>query len=109
MNRTGGSDFKTNWVPWLNSSGGSRNLSRLAGGLERTINSLHIGPEDIIKTLNSLPATRHEVGGSPEKFCIDAWPIQQGDRMLLFVTVHGEFVEGDHHENLYLRHLFLTQ
>lgn len=90
---------KLEWGPWLhNPSGGSRNLKFLSGatsgGLERELQSLHTGPDDIIKTLTLLPITRHEVSGAAEKFCIDAWPVGQGAATMLFLCVHGEFVEG---------------
>ncbi|OBZ72182.1 mRNA export factor mex67 [Grifola frondosa] len=29
----------------------------------------------------------------PEKFCVDAFPVAQGDRTTLLVTVHGQFAE----------------
>ncbi len=38
--------------------------------------------------------TIHDVSGSAEKFCIDAWPIGQDNSMQLFLCVHGEFAEG---------------
>ena len=75
--------------------GGSRNLSRLAGGsVDKLVKSLHVGTEEIVKAMAELPSTKHDVAGSPEKFCIDAWPVQQGDAPQLFVTIHGQFEES---------------
>ena len=87
---------KLEWSPWLsNASGGSRNLSRMGGGLDSRVRSLHHGPEEIVKAMTALPATTHEVTGAADKFCIDAWPVGQGDSMLLFICLHGEFAEGE--------------
>ena len=87
---------KQDWTRWGTSkSGGSRNLNRLAGGsVEKLVKSLHVGNEEIVKAMAELPSTKHDVAGSPEKFCIDAWPVQQGDSPQLFVTIHGQFEEG---------------
>lgn len=83
------------WTNWLsNEAGCSRNLSRMGAGLERVINSLHIGSTDIIKAMNALPKTTHNVASDEQRFCVDAWPVTQGDMMTLFVTVHGDFAEG---------------
>ncbi|EPT05658.1 hypothetical protein FOMPIDRAFT_1034303 [Fomitopsis schrenkii] len=86
---------KQDWARWgAGKPGGSRNLNRLAGGnVDRLVKSLHVGNEDIIKAMAELPTTKHDVAGSPEKFCIDAWPVQQGDSPQLFVTIHGQFEE----------------
>ena len=43
-------------------------------GVDREIRTLHKGPDEIIKTLNSLPGTMHEMAGAADKYCIDAWP-----------------------------------
>ena len=87
---------KLEWGPWLkNSAGGSRNLSRMGGGLDRVVRSLHTGPDDTIKAMLALPQTFHNVSGAAEKFCVDAWPIGQDAAMQLFLCVHGEFAEGE--------------
>lgn len=92
---------KLEWPPWLfprgKDGGGSRNLTRLGGGqaLERVVRSLHIGPEEIVKAMLDLPVTSHRIaGGEAERFVVDAWPVGQGEEMLLFVSIHGEFAEG---------------
>jgi nuclear RNA export factor len=83
---------KLEWTPWLNvDSGGSRNLSRL-GGLGRLVKTLHIGAEDTVKAILNLPATKHDIAGPPEKFCVDSFPVD--GRLLLMI--HGEFTEGEH-------------
>ncbi|KAH9928646.1 uncharacterized protein B0H18DRAFT_999876 [Fomitopsis serialis] len=85
---------KQEWGPWGIGKGASRNLNRLAGGsADRLVKSLHVGNEEIVKAMAQLPTTKHDVAGSPEKFCIDAWPVQQGDSPQLFVTIHGQFEE----------------
>jgi len=85
---------KLDWTVWL--EGGSRNLTRLGGseGVEKVVSSLHVGGEAIIRAMTSLPKTRHEISNSPEKFCIDAWPVGQGESMKLFISLHGQFNEG---------------
>jgi nuclear RNA export factor len=80
---------KLTWGPWLEN--GSRNLTRVGGGIDRTVKSLHIGSEDIVKTQSLLPGTKHDVSGPPEIFCVDAFPVMNGESLLL--TVHGQFSE----------------
>ncbi|KAJ8589738.1 NTF2-like protein [Rhizopogon salebrosus TDB-379] len=82
---------KLDWAVWLNS--GSRNLNRMGGGVDKVVNSLHLGSEAAIRAMSTLPKTKHDVCGSPEKFCIDAWPVGQGENLKLFITLHGQFVE----------------
>jgi nuclear RNA export factor len=83
---------KLEWSPWLaGGEGGSRNLTRIAGGLEKTVESLHIGAEDVVKAIVNLPITKHDLNGPPENFCVDAFPVLEGQRLLL--NVHGQFTE----------------
>ncbi|OCH95422.1 NTF2-like protein [Obba rivulosa] len=85
---------KLEWSPWLlGGHGGSRNLNRMGGGVEKMAKTLHIGNQEVVKAMSDLPKTRHDVAGAPEKFCVDAFPVTHGDSMHLFVTVHGQFVE----------------
>ncbi|EIN04027.1 NTF2-like protein [Punctularia strigosozonata HHB-11173 SS5] len=85
---------KLEWSPWLNGgNGGSRNLSRMGGAVAKTLKSLHVGAEDAVKALIDLPQTVHDVTGAPEKFCVDAWPVGQGESTTLFVNVHGQLTE----------------
>ena len=58
------------------------------------VKSLHFGPEEIVRAMEDLPVTKHDVAGAAEKFCIDAWPVGAGEQMMLFLCVHGEFAEG---------------
>ncbi|TFY59090.1 hypothetical protein EVJ58_g6007 [Rhodofomes roseus] len=90
---------KQEWTRWgIGRGQGSRNLNRLAGGsVDKIVNSLHVGNEEIVKAMAELPTTKHDVAGSPQKFCIDAWPVQQGDSPQLFVTIHGQFEEEPTH------------
>lgn len=85
---------KLDWSVWLN--GGSRNLNRLGGGggSDKAFHSLHLGSEAAIRAMSALPKTKHEIAGSPEKFCIDAWPVGQGEDLKLFISLHGQFIEG---------------
>ncbi|KAH7925857.1 NTF2-like protein [Leucogyrophana mollusca] len=82
---------KLEWSVWLN--GGSRNLNRMGGGVDKVVNSLHLGSEAAIRAMSAMPKTKHEVAGSPEKFCVDAWPVGQGESLKLFVSLHGQFTE----------------
>ena len=84
---------KLEWVPWLSGgNGGSRNLGRM-NGLQKVTKSLHLGNQEAVNAMANLPGTRHDVAGSPEKFSVDAFPVQQGDQTNLLVTVHGQFAE----------------
>ncbi|PCH42285.1 NTF2-like protein [Wolfiporia cocos MD-104 SS10] len=85
---------KLDWNAYLlNENGGSRNLSRMGNDLDGLTKTLHVGREAAVKAMADLPNTKHDIAGSAEKFCVDAWPVQQGDATQLFVTVHGQFVE----------------
>lgn len=74
----------------------------MGAGLGRVIRSLHVGPQDIVKALEAVPKSTHDVAGDQNKFCVDAWPVTQGDLILLFVTVHGEFAEGKANRSILL-------
>ena len=85
---------KLEWPPWLTGgAGGSRNLGRMGGRMDKMVNSLHVGAEEAVKSMMSLPNTLHDVGGAPDQFCVDAWPVGSGEAMTLFISVHGQFVE----------------
>jgi len=84
------------WTPWISETsgnGGSRNLTRIGGTLDKTIKSLHIGAEEAMKALVNLPATRHDINGPPERFCVDAFPVAHGEGMALLLILHGQFAE----------------
>jgi nuclear RNA export factor len=82
------------WPSWLGAGAGSRNLSRVAGAVDKMLKSIHVGREDILSAMSSLPKTKHDIVGAAEKFCIDAWPVTHEDRTTLFLSIHGQFVEG---------------
>jgi nuclear RNA export factor len=82
---------KLDWKTWLD---GSRNLSRIGGDPLKTLENLHMGSEQVMKALASLPPTRHDIGGPAEKFCLDSFPVPHGQSMGLLLTVHGQFTEG---------------
>lgn len=85
---------KLEWVPWLaGGAGGSRNLGRMGHGVDKMVNSLHVGAEEAVKSMINLPKTVHDVATAPEKFCVDGWPVGQGENMTLFISVHGQFIE----------------
>jgi nuclear RNA export factor len=87
---------KLEWGPWINGGkGGSRNLSRMKGGVESMVRSLHVGNVAVVGAMSDLPGTKHDIAGPPERFCVDAFPVPQGDIMNLFVCVHGQFAEGE--------------
>ena len=65
----------------------------MGGNADKMEKSLHIGGEEAVKAMANLPSTRHDVAGSPEKFCVDAWPVSHGDGTALFMAVHGQFTE----------------
>lgn len=70
--------------------GGSRNLTRV-GDVDRMAKSLHVGRDNVLKSISGLPVTKHDIAGAPETFCLDSW-LAGGS---LFVTVHGQFTEGE--------------
>jgi nuclear RNA export factor len=81
---------KLDWGIWLTGvDGGSRNLSRVVD-VEKMAKSLHIGRENVLKSISDLPVTQHDISGAPETFCLDAWLAGSS----LFVTVHGQFTES---------------
>jgi len=79
------------WSPWLGA--GSRNLSRVAGMVDKMLKSIHVGRENVLNAISSLPRTKHDIVGAADKFCIDAWPVTHEDRTTLFLSVHGQLVE----------------
>ncbi|KAG9096030.1 nuclear mRNA export, poly(A)+RNA binding protein [Ceratobasidium sp. UAMH 11750] len=100
------------WKPWMDV--GSRNLMRVAK-LDKTTTFLRSTSAEVIKALEELPKTKHDVtgtggavvemNGSPVgspaagKFVVDAFTCMgvlpgEGDAgIVLFVNVHGEFAE----------------
>ena len=86
---------KLEWAPWLSGgNGGSRNLGRM-NGVEKVTQSLHLGSQEAVKAMVNLPSTRHDVAGAPDKFSVDAFPVQHGEQTNLLVTVHGQFSERE--------------
>ncbi|KAJ3995862.1 hypothetical protein F5050DRAFT_1799946 [Lentinula boryana] len=85
---------KLEWGPWLDKgNAGSRNLLRLAHSHEKQVQRLFIGGEAIANYVSTLPITKHDISGPPEKFCVDCFPVAHGGMMGLLVMVHGEFTE----------------
>jgi nuclear RNA export factor len=80
------------WTPWLNA--GSRNLSRVAGAVDKMLKSIHVGRENVLGAMSSLPPTKHDIVTAAEKFCIDSWPVTHENRTTLFLSIHGQFIEG---------------
>lgn len=101
------------WSTWLGAGhGGSRNLSRIANMVDKMVKSMHVGREAVIGALEALPRTRHEMEGegAGERFCVDGWPVQQGEMACLFLSIHGQFVECEFSPLafLYQHNRFLT-
>ncbi len=86
---------KLDWKTWVDT--GSRNLNRIGGDPRKTLENLHIGGDQIVKVLVNLPATRHDISGPPEKFCLDSFPVPHGQNMGLLLTVHGQFTESEYY------------
>lgn len=85
---------KLEWPAWIDGgNGGSRNLLRLGAGRGKAAKTLHVGNQEAVKAMVDLPATQHDISSSPDKFCVDAWPVPHGEDMSLFVTLHGQFTE----------------
>jgi nuclear RNA export factor len=80
------------WSPWLGA--GSRNLSRVGGAVDKMLKSIHVGRQNVLSALSSLPPTKHDIVGAAEKFCIDSWPVTHENRTTLFLSIHGQFIEG---------------
>jgi len=79
------------WSPWLGA--GSRNLSRVAGAVDKVLKSIHVGRESVLSAMASLPKMKHDIVGAAEKFCIDSWPVTHEERTTLFLSIHGQLVE----------------
>ncbi|KAK7044087.1 nuclear mRNA export, poly(A)+RNA binding protein [Paramarasmius palmivorus] len=85
---------KLEWGHWLsNSTGGSRNLMRLANSTEKQEQRLLIGGPAIVNSLQALPQTRHDLSGPADKFSVDCFPVAHAGIMGLLAIVHGEFTE----------------
>jgi hypothetical protein len=77
---------------------GNRDLSR-GPSIELATRTLKTGPDEIGKTFNAMVGTKHTIE-QQEKYVVDAWAV--GDILpgnaeqsaTLFITVHGEFLEG---------------
>ncbi|KZV64741.1 NTF2-like protein [Peniophora sp. CONT] len=82
---------KLEWSPWLAS--GSRNLMRVSQQPGKLLSSMHFGRDAAVSTVMKLPGTKHDITGSAEKFCLDAWPVAE----TLFLSVHGQFEEKANH------------
>ena len=67
----------------------------MGSSIDKMVDSLHVGSQEIVRFLTKLPKTKHDVTGASEIFCVDAWPVGQGDNISLFITIHGQFIEGD--------------
>ncbi|KDR78808.1 hypothetical protein GALMADRAFT_244380 [Galerina marginata CBS 339.88] len=82
---------KLDWRTWLDS--GSRNLNRIGGDPKKTLENLHVGLENVMKALKTMPQTRHDITGPAERFCLDSFPVPHGQSMGLLLTVHGQLTE----------------
>ncbi|KAF8896554.1 hypothetical protein BD779DRAFT_1496546 [Infundibulicybe gibba] len=80
---------KLDWTPWYS---GSRNLNKI-NNHSRAVRSLHIGTEAIVAYITTIPPTKHDIGGPPDKFCVDSFPVPHGQGTGLLLSIHGEFTE----------------
>lgn len=60
--------------------------------LEETRESLYTGADDILVGLGVIPPTKHDLSDG-SKFAVDAWQMDVGTGINLFITIHGEFIE----------------
>ncbi|KAJ3268057.1 nuclear mRNA export, poly(A)+RNA binding protein [Borealophlyctis nickersoniae] len=72
----------------------NRNLARLTDTVKR-VATLQVGRDKIINALRILPETRHPVDEAPERrlFLVDSYQIGQPPNVMLYVTIHGQFIE----------------
>lgn len=80
----------------------SRNLERITGssGVDKAVDLLRSGPQEIIEVLSKFPATKHDMSKG-ENFVVEAFPMggmlngaaEYGSDALI-INIHGEFVEG---------------
>jgi nuclear RNA export factor len=63
------------------------------GGLDKTVQSMHVGGEAAVKAMSALPETRHDISGPTDKFVLDSFPVPLGNSMALLVSLHGQFTE----------------
>ncbi|SCV68405.1 BQ2448_526 [Microbotryum intermedium] len=90
---------KLDWKDYITATG-SRNLTRVRRP-EKRVATLHITPQDVIRSLNSLPKTQHPLD-DPTKFVFDCFtlpaflaPSTPGGEpeTAIMACVHGEFTE----------------
>jgi hypothetical protein len=67
----------------------------MGGALEKVVSTLHVGSEAVMQAMAELPGTKHDIDGPLDQFCVDAFPVPQGEVMNLLVTMHGRFAEGE--------------
>ena len=76
----------------------------------KLLSSMHFGRDAAVGTMRKLPGTIHDITGSAEKFCLDAWPVVAEGRETLFLSVHGQFEERAYRVfALYLLHHLLAR
>ncbi|KAG8924477.1 nuclear mRNA export, poly(A)+RNA binding protein, partial [Tulasnella sp. 408] len=81
-----------NWEAWRPLS---RNLTRMNNTGSTAINRLFTSPEDIIKALQRVPQTKHDITNGGNTFIAESWIVSSVLSFdTLLVTVHGQFTES---------------
>ncbi len=91
---------KLTWEGWV--TGGSRNLTKIRS-IESATKTLHSSVDEILKAFQTLPKTTHDLQEAGTKFLVDAWLVENSvsseisppSGAILYVTVHGQFVERE--------------
>lgn len=82
-----------NWEAWRPLS---RNLTRMNNTGSTAINRLFTSPEEIIKALQRVPETKHDIANGGNTFIAESWIVSSVLSFdTLLVTVHGQFTESE--------------
>ncbi|KAG8912510.1 nuclear mRNA export, poly(A)+RNA binding protein [Tulasnella sp. 417] len=80
-----------NWEAWKPLS---RNLTRMRNTGESAAHRLFTSPEEIIKALERVPQTKHDIANGGNTFLAESWIVSSVLSLdTLLVTVHGQFTE----------------
>ncbi|KAG8983493.1 nuclear mRNA export, poly(A)+RNA binding protein [Tulasnella sp. 427] len=80
-----------NWEAWTPLS---RNLTRIKNTGELAAQRLFTTPENIVKALQRIPQTKHDIANGGSKFLAESWIVSSVMAVdTLLVTVHGQFTE----------------
>lgn len=80
-----------NWEAWKPLS---RNLTRMRNTGDNAAHRLFTSPEEIIKALQRVPQTKHDIANGGSTFIAESWIVSSVLSFdTLLVTVHGQFTE----------------